>query len=57
MNVKKLRLGLIGKDVSKSVSRYIHTFILKEFGYDCEYEYFSVEKQDFDSVMVRWVKC
>ena len=53
MNEKVVRLALVGKDVSKSVSRYIHTFILKEFGYDCEYEYFSVEKQDFDSIMTR----
>ena len=53
MNEKILRLALVGKDVSKSVSGPIHTFILKEWGYTCEYEYFSVEKQDFDSVMAR----
>lgn len=53
MNEKILRLALVGKDVSKSVSGSIHTFILKEWGYSCEYEYFSVEKQDFDSVMAR----
>ncbi len=53
MNEKILRLALVGKDVSKSVSGSIHTFILKEWGYTCEYEYFSVEKQDFDSVMAR----
>ena len=34
MNVRKLRLGLIGKDVSKSDSERIHTFILKEMGVD-----------------------
>lgn len=53
MNEKKLRLALVGKDVSKSVSHHIHTFILKEWGYDCEYEKFSIEKEDFDSVIVR----
>lgn len=53
MNEKKLRLGLIGKDVSKSVSERIHTFILKEWGYTCEYERFSVAKEYFDSVMCR----
>ncbi len=53
MNGKKLRLGLVGKDVSKSVSGQIHTFILKEWGVDCEYESFSVQKQDFDGVMRR----
>ena len=53
MNEKKLRLALVGKDVSKSIGHHIHTFILKEWGYDCEYEKFSIEKEDFDSVIVR----
>ena len=30
MNAKKLRLGLIGKDVSKSPSGRIHNFILNQ---------------------------
>ena len=51
MNRKKLHLGLIGKDVSKSLSEEIHTFILKEWGVDCEYERFSVGKEDFDDTM------
>lgn len=51
MNEKKLRLGLIGKDVSNSKSGNIHTFILKEFGYACEYEKFSVCAEDFESTM------
>ena len=53
MSEKILRLALVGKDVSKSVSHHIHAFILKEFGYACEYEKISVEKADFDSVMFR----
>ena len=53
MNEKIVRLALVGKDVSKSVSDAIHTFILKEWGYACEYEHFSVEKEDFDSIMTR----
>lgn len=53
MNVKKLRLGLIGKDVSKSDSERIHTFILNEMGIACEYERFSVTPTDFDSAMRR----
>lgn len=53
MNVKKLRLGLIGKDVSKSESERIHTFILNELGVQCEYARFSVDKENFDSVMRR----
>lgn len=51
MNEKKLRLALLGKDVSKSDSGRIHTFILKHFGYGCEYEFASVAKEDFDSAM------
>ena len=54
MNGKKtLRLGLIGKDVSKSNSERIHKFILGEWGIDCEYERFSVSPDGFDSAMRR----
>ena len=53
MNEKILRLGLVGKDVSNSESKAIHTFILKELGYACEYESFSVGEADFDMAMRR----
>lgn len=53
MKVEKLRLGLVGKDVSKSDSERIHRFILNELGVACEYERFSVDKENFDSVMRR----
>ena len=53
MNAKTVRLGLVGKDVSRSLSEKIHTFILKEWGHVCEYERFSVEKEDFDGVIRR----
>ena len=53
MNGQTVRLGLIGKDVSKSLSESMHTFILKEWGYACEYERFSVGKEDFDCAMRR----
>ena len=53
MNKKKLRLGLIGKDVSQSQSERIHAFILKELGVECEYERFSVPPTEFDNVMRR----
>jgi shikimate dehydrogenase len=53
MNVKKIRLGLIGKDVSKSQSERIHAFILKEFGVECVYESFSVPPTEFDNVIRR----
>ncbi len=51
MNRQIVRLGLIGKDVSKSHSDHIHTFILEQWGYSCSYEKFSVNKADFDSAM------
>lgn len=53
MKEKTVRLALVGKDVSKSVSEQIHTFILKKWGCVCKYERFSVGKEDFDSVMYR----
>jgi shikimate dehydrogenase len=51
MNKKKIRLGLIGKDVSKSFSERIHLFILKEWGVGCEYASFSVSPNEFDDTM------
>ena len=53
MSEKIIRLGLIGKDVSKSESEAIHTFILSKLGYQCEYENFSVGAADFDMAMRR----
>ncbi len=53
MNTKKIRLGLIGKDVSKSTSGEIHTFILAEKGVECDFEYFSVAPENFDNAMRR----
>ena len=53
MNEKVLRLGLVGKDVSKSMSPAIHAFILSEFGVRCEYESFSVTPDGFDDVARR----
>ncbi len=49
MNQKKIRLGLVGKDVSKSDSERIHRFILNEWGVECEYENISVNAEGFDS--------
>lgn len=51
MEKKNLRLGLIGKDVSKSDSEKIHRFILGELGVFVEYERFSTDKENFDNVM------
>ena len=47
MNEKILRLGLIGKDVSKSLSERMHTFILGEWGIECRYKRVSVSKEGF----------
>lgn len=50
MNMKKIRLGLVGKDVSKSLSGRMHTFILNAWGIECEYESFSIPQEEFDGV-------
>ena len=55
MNTNCIRLGLIGKDVSKSTSAQIHKFILGEWGIACEYEKFSVSPAEFDTVMRRLI--
>lgn len=47
MSGKSLKLGLIGKDVSKSNSERIHTFILEKLGYGCEYTRVSVGQEGF----------
>lgn len=53
MNDKKLTLALIGKDVSKSISGKIHTFILSKFGVACEYESISLSQNDLDCTVRR----
>ncbi len=53
MNEKTVTLGLIGKDVSKSLSEKMHTFILAEWGVTCVYERFSVDMENFDNAMRR----
>ncbi len=53
MNEKTVRLALVGKDVSKSLSPAIHAFILKEWGYACEYELLSSPAEYFDGAMRR----
>ena len=53
MNKPIIRLGLVGKNVSRSDSEAIHVFILGELGYVCEYENFSVDAANFDNAMRR----
>ncbi len=55
MNGKVVRLGLIGKDVSKSDSPAIHAFILGKLGYACEYEKYSVGADEFDVAIRRLI--
>ncbi len=53
MNDKKLRLALVGKDVSASTSHKVHAFILGKFGYGCEYEKISLPYEEFDGTVRR----
>lgn len=43
-----LKLAVIGKDVSKSLSPEIHEFILKRMGIDCEYEKISLSQEELN---------
>ncbi len=51
MNTKKLKIGLVGKDVSRSTSHTIHTYILNALGYECVYEKYSVTPTELDEVI------
>lgn len=53
MNNKKLRLALVGKDVSKSESERIHRFILSKFHAQCGYENISVGMDEFHNFIYR----
>lgn len=46
--MKKLKLAVIGKDVSKSTSPEMHGFISKRLGYEVEYEKISVPETEFE---------
>ncbi|MBQ8375329.1 MAG: shikimate dehydrogenase [Clostridia bacterium] len=53
MNGKKLRLALIGKDVSASDSPKIHEFILRQWGVALEYESLSLAAEELDGAARR----
>ena len=47
--MKKLKLAVIGKDVSKSTSPEIHSFIAERLGYAVDYQKLSVSEDDFEN--------
>jgi len=47
--MKKLKLAVVGKDVSGSVSPQIHNFIAEREGYEINYFKLSVPQDEFDS--------
>ena len=51
--MKKLKLAVIGKDVSKSGSPAIHAFIAKKLGYNVEYDKISIPEEQFDHAICR----
>jgi shikimate dehydrogenase len=53
MSKQIIKLGLIGKKVSKSLSGKIHGFILRKLGFDCEYESLSITPDELDGVVRR----
>ena len=49
--MKKLKLAVIGADVSRSLSPQIHCFIAEKSGYCVEYDKISVAEGEFDGVL------
>lgn len=45
--MKKLKLAVIGKDVSKSLSPEMHAFIARRLGYEITYEKISIAEENF----------
>ena len=54
--MKKLKLALIGKDVSRSESERMHRFILQGKGAACDYENVSVGAESFGKEAGRLLK-
>ena len=51
--MNKVKLALVGKDVSKSASGKIHNFILAKLGYACEYSLVSLKEEEFEDAIPR----
>lgn len=49
--MKKVKLALIGKDVSKSLSPQIHFFIANRLGVEIEYEKISIKEEEFENTI------
>ena len=50
-----LKLGLIGKDVSKSDSAKMHSFNMKRLGSGCTYEMLSITKEELDDTVKKLI--
>ncbi len=46
--MSKLKLGLIGENISKSPSPLIHNYIYKNYGINAEYYLYDIKKEEFD---------
>lgn len=46
--MKSLKMAVVGKDVSKSLSPKMHTFILKNMNVECTYDKISIQEDSFD---------
>ena len=51
--MKTLKLAVVGKDVSRSLSPAMHTFILENLGVGCTYDAVSVPESDFAAALPR----
>ena len=45
----ELKMAVVGKDVSKSLSPKMHKFILGKLGYSCTYDKVSLDMEEFDT--------
>lgn len=52
----KLKMAVVGKDVSKSLSPIMHTFILTKLGYECEYDKVSIDLDSFENEFPKVLK-
>jgi shikimate dehydrogenase len=52
----KLKMAVVGKDVSKSLSSKMHTFILNKLSIECTYDKVSIDIDEFDKKFPKVLK-
>lgn len=52
----RLKMAVVGKDVSKSLSPKMHNFILNKLGHECVYDKISIDMDSFDKEFEKVLK-